>query len=143
MNRMELESKNKTVTIKINSPGGDTYEAMAVVGRLRSSSCRIVTEGYGHIMSAATLILACGDKRKMSEFAYFMWHEAGYGLDGDRVSTHKATLKQVEREEKLWCDTMAKFSNKTSKFWEKTGKHIDVYYDAHELIELGVIDEVI
>src|SRR5690606_3433905 len=33
LTQMEQEGKS-TVTIKINSPGGDTYEAMAIVGRL-------------------------------------------------------------------------------------------------------------
>jgi len=141
LTQMESEGKSK-VTVKINSPGGDTYEAMAVVGRITSSKCHIVTEGFGHIMSAATLILACGDKRRMSKYAYFMWHEAGYGLE-DRISVHKSTLKQVEREEKLWCDTMAEFSNQSEEFWRTKGIHIDAYFDANDLLEFDVIDEVI
>ena len=141
LTQMEAQDKS-TVIIKINSPGGDTYEAMAVVGRIKSAKCHIVTEGYGHIMSAATLILASGKKRKMSKFAKFMWHEASYGIEG-RHSEIKATAKQVEEEEKLWAETMAEFSNKDSKFWMKTGIHIDKHFFADELVDLGVIDEVI
>lgn len=142
LTQMERDSK-ATVTIKINSPGGETYEAMAVVGRLTSSKCHIVTEGYGHVMSAATLILACGSKRRMSKYAYFMWHEAGYDPGYDRVSTHKATQKQIEREEKLWCQTMAEFSKKNEKFWKETGTHVDAYFNADQLLKYGAIDEVI
>lgn len=142
LTQMELDGKSK-VTIKINSPGGDTYEAMAVVGRLTSSKCYIVTEGFGHVMSAATLILACGNRRRMSKYAYFMWHESAYDPGFERVSTHRATQKQIEREEKLWCQTMAEFSNKPEKFWAKEGLHVDAYFDANQLLEFEVVDEVI
>lgn len=141
LTQMEAQDKS-TVTIKINSPGGDTYEAMAIVGRIKTAKCHIVTEGYGHIMSAATLILASGKRRKMSKFAKFMWHEASYGVSG-RHSEIKATAKEVEDEEKLWADTMAEFSEKDSKYWLKTGIHLDKHYFAQELLELGVIDEII
>ena len=57
LSEMERDSK-RTVTIRINSPGGSVYDALAIIGRLTSSSCHIVTEGYGHVMSAATLLLA-------------------------------------------------------------------------------------
>ena len=72
----ELErSSKKTITIKINSPGGSVYDALAMIGRLNSSSCRIVTEAYGHVMSAATLLLAAGKKRRMSKYCVFMAHQ--------------------------------------------------------------------
>ena len=39
----ELErSSKKTITIRINSPGGSVYDALAMIGRLNASNCRIV-----------------------------------------------------------------------------------------------------
>tara|TARA_R110000868_G_C10973188_1_gene771560 strand:+ start:90871 stop:91488 length:618 start_codon:yes stop_codon:yes gene_type:complete len=141
LTQMEAESKS-TVTIKVNSPGGDTYEAMAIIGRIKNSKCHIVTEGYGHIMSAATLILACGNKRKMSRYAQFMWHEASYGIE-ERHSVIKATVAQVEREETKWAEAMSEFTNKSVAFWKKTGVGIDKYLEAEQLLEYGAIDEII
>ena len=69
MNHLE-RSCRKMITIKINSEGGSVYDALAIVGRLTSSKCKIVTEGHGRVMSAATLILACGDERKMSKYCW-------------------------------------------------------------------------
>ena len=63
----ELESHSrKAITVRIRSEGGDVYKALAIIGRLKKSKCQIVTEGYGCIMSAATMILACGDIRRIS-----------------------------------------------------------------------------
>lgn len=140
LTEMESTSK-KSITVKIKSFGGCSYEAIAIVGRLRRSKCYIVTEGYGVIMSAATLLLACGDKRKVSRFTHTMHHESSYDVEG-RHSNVKATIKQMDREEKFWAKWMAEFSYKDQKFWYKTGKHIDAYFTAEKLLELGVVDEI-
>lgn len=138
----ELESQNrKSVTIRINSPGGQVYQALAIIGRLKRSPCHIVTEGYGHVMSAATLILAAGDRRKISAYAFFMHHESSYGLEG-RHSQIKDAVKQAEREEQKWAEWMAEFTKKDKAFWVKTGVTTDAYYEADELLKLGVVDEI-
>lgn len=137
-----MEADNsKSVTIKINSFGGSVYEALAIVGRMKKSKCKIITEGYGAVMSAATLILACGNKRRISEFSWFMYHEASYG-GYDKHSVQKAYVKQTDRENLQWAKAMAQFSKKDEEFWLNTGVSIDAYFDAFELMELGVVDEV-
>lgn len=138
---MEASSK-KTVTIKINSIGGETYAAMAIVGRIKESTCHIVTKGYGAIMSAATLILTSGHRRKLSRYAWFMWHEMSFGLDETRLSNHKAYLVQAMKEEKQWASFMAESTKKSKEFWRKHGIGHDAYFTAEELLEYGVIDEL-
>jgi len=143
MAEFERSSKKKTVTIRIYSEGGSVYEALAIVGRLKKyKSMHIVTEGYGIIASAATIILACGNKRKMSRYAQFMHHESSYEASG-RHSEITAYVKQAEKEEKLWSTWMAEFSKKTEKFWYDWGKHIDKYLVAKECVKYGVVDEIL
>lgn len=140
MTEFERGSK-KGVTVKIFSEGGSVYEALAIVGRLKKSKCHVVTEGYGCIMSAATIILACGDSRRMSEYATFMHHESSYEVGG-RHSEIKNYVVHAEREERLWSKWMAEMSNKDQDFWLEFGKHLDKFFFAHECLEHGVIDEV-
>ena len=79
----ELErSSKKTITIRINSPGGSVYDALAMIGRLNASNCIIVTQAYGHVMRAATLLLAAGKKRRMSKYCVFMAHQMSYYIGG-------------------------------------------------------------
>jgi ATP-dependent protease ClpP protease subunit len=140
MAEFERGSK-KGVTIKIFSEGGSVYEALAIVGRLKRSKCYITTEGYGCIMSAATIILACGDSRRMSEYATFMHHESSYATEG-RHSQNKNYVEHAEREEELWAKCMAEMSNKSKEFWREFGTHLDEFFFAEDCLEHGVIDEV-
>lgn len=141
LSEMEAESKS-TITVKINSPGGEVYQAMAIVGRLRQSKCNIVTVGYGTVMSAATLVLACGDKRKISQYSFFMHHEMGYELGETRHSEAKAYVAQADKEEKVWAKWMSEFTKKTQDFWLKNGSGVDAYFSAEQLLDLGVVDEL-
>jgi ATP-dependent protease ClpP protease subunit len=139
----EMErSSRKGIKIIINSFGGSTYDASAIVGRIRSSKCHITTEGYGKVMSASTLILASGSTRLLSQFATVMHHEASYSAEG-RHSEMKAIIEQSENEERLWANWMSKFSNRDEEFWYSTGKAIDKYLTPNECLELGIIDRII
>lgn len=138
----QLESMGKsTITIKINSGGGSIYDALAIVGRIRASKAYIVTEGYGQVMSAATLILASGKHRKMSKYGFFMWHAQSYSAH-DRHPIIKNLVEQAEREEQSWAKWMAELSSKNKDFWQKTGASLDAYFTAEELLKLGVVDEI-
>ena len=140
LSEMERDSK-RTVTIRINCPGGSVYDALAIIGRASSSSCHIVTEGYGHVMSAATLLLASGKKRRMSKYAIFMAHQMTYHVMVSHVYT-KEDLEQVEKQERLWCICMAEVSNKDAKFWYDRTYKKNLYLTADECLEYGIIDEI-
>lgn len=136
---LENQSR-KGITIKIASCGGSTYDAQAIISRMRASPCKITTEGYGYVMSAATVILAAGHKRRLSKIATFMWHEVSYDASG-KHSEVKAWIEQFDKEEEMWADLMAEFSETEPAFWLEQAKHTDKFFKADELIELGVIDE--
>jgi len=138
----ELESINrKSITIRINSGGGSAYDSLAIVGRIRGAKCQIITEGYGQVMSAATLILASGNKRRFSKYATFMWHQSSYGLDGKHLDI-KNVVEQQEREELLWAKWMAEFSTKDAEYWYNRAVSKDFYLNADECLEHGVVDEL-
>lgn len=138
----ELESINrKAITIRINSEGGSSYDALAIVGRIKSAKCQIITEGYGQIMSAATLILASGNKRRMSRYATFMWHQGSYGTEGKHVDV-KNLVEQQDREERNWAKWMSELSNESMEFWHSKALAHDFYLDAGQCLEMGVVDEL-
>lgn len=53
-----LDLKEKTLTLYINSTGGDLYQAFALIDMMRSSNHPIRVFGIGAVMSAAFLIFA-------------------------------------------------------------------------------------
>jgi len=142
LNYLEKISTTEPITIRINSGGGFAYEALAMVGRMHASPCPIKTQGFGHVMSAATLILAAGDIRQMSKYCLAMFHES-QGQVGGGTSSIKDGASQMEQEEKLWASWMAELSYKDKNFWRRKIKKKDIYLTADEMLSWGVIDKVI
>ena len=138
----ELESESKgAITLRINCPGGSVYEALAMVGRIDACKRQIITEGYGHIMSAATLLIASGDKRKMSRRAHFMHHESWCALEG-RLSELSTEIAQLQHEQKEWCFAMAELTSMPSEFWEYAGTGTNAYFTPEQCLEYGIVDEL-
>jgi ATP-dependent Clp protease protease subunit len=137
-----LESLDESpITIRISSGGGMEYAGWSVVGRMHRSPCEIVVEGYGYIMSMATIILAAGNKRRLSKYANWMYHSCSYGVEG-RHPQVKNFVKQNEKEELRAAKFMAERSKKPVNFWKKLGYDVDAYMTPEEVLELGVIDEI-
>ncbi len=142
LTEMEHLNSRKTVTLKINTYGGLLYETNALIGRIHSSTCRIVTEGHGKIMSAGLLILACGDKRKMSKYAMGMHHAASYGHDHEKVIAHEDYLRQMQKEENQRFDMFEEFTHTSAEKWKELAGYKDEYLTPDQCLALGVIDEI-
>lgn len=138
----ELEAEDLgPVCVRINSDGGNTSDALAIAGRLKQSKCEIVTIGYGRVMSAATIILAAGDTRLMSRYAWFMIHDAKDRFSGT-VTEIKHSAKQLEREELQWIELMEAFTGVPKALWaELTAK--GTFLTAQECKNLTIIDDLV
>lgn len=137
-----LEQDNsKSITVRINSTGGEVYAGMAIISRLRNSKCKVKTEGHGACMSMAAVILAAGHKRSFSRLASFMWHEPQGAVVG-RDSEIDAWVEQGKLEYKRTCEFLASVSNKDAEFWSEQGRHTDKFYTAETLVELGIVDKI-
>ncbi len=140
LSEMENQSR-KAVTVKIFSYGGCVDTALAIVGRLKSSKCKIITEGYGTVESAGTLILASGDRRRISKYASFMHHSGTVSYSG-QVEQVRHKMERDKRLDERWSQWMADFSKKDKKFYLKEGRYIDAYWTPDQLLEYGIIDEI-
>jgi ATP-dependent Clp protease protease subunit len=137
-----LENMNKrTITIKVNSYGGDVYTALGIIGRMLESKCRIHTKGYGKIMSASTAILAAGHKRSMSRLAEFMHHEASYAVEG-RHSEIQHEVKQSQSLSDKWCALMSELTGIPKQYWSQKGQGKDFYLSPEKCLDLNIVDEV-
>lgn len=141
MNELEYESR-KAITLKVNSPGGSIYDAMAIVGRLKASNCNIITEGYGHMMSAAALILACGHRRRVSKYAWFMVHEMSYEIYG-KHSDIKDAVRQSDKEQFQWAQAMSECTGTSAEEWLELVERKETYLTAEKCVEFNIADEVI
>ncbi len=129
------------ITLRINSPGGDIVEALAIRDLLRASGKTYRCEVYGLCASAATLIALACDTVAMAPGARWMVHEPQFGLSGNLRDF--ATM--VETFTKLRADIYNIYATATGKTVEELQELMttDVWYTAAEAKAFGWCHEII
>lgn len=81
---------NKDVRVKINSPGGDMFEGIAIFNLLRSHPAKVTVEVLGWAASAASIIAMAGDEIRMGLGTFMMVHNAWGVVVGNRHDMREA-----------------------------------------------------
>lgn len=81
---------DKDVTVKINSPGGDMYEGIAIYNLLRAHKAKVTVEVLGWAASAASIIAMAGDEIRMGLGTFMMVHNAWGVVIGNRHDMREA-----------------------------------------------------
>lgn len=74
----------KAVTVKINSPGGDMFDGIAIYNLLRDHPAKVTIEVMGLAASAASIIAMAGDEIRMGLGSFMMVHNAWGVVVGNR-----------------------------------------------------------
>ena len=134
----------KTLTLYINSTGGNLYDAFALIDVMHRSHHVIRTVGVGSVMSAAFLIFAAGDKgeRYAATNASFMCHQFTETTEG-KYHDIKATMKENESCNLKMINILKEATGlPNAKIKQKLLPASDVYLTAQEVVELGVADHI-
>jgi ATP-dependent protease ClpP protease subunit len=88
----------KTLNIRINSPGGDVFEARAIIEAIKRFDGHVVAHIDALAASAATSIALAADEVVMSDGALFMIHNASGLAWGDKHEMRRTAdlLEKVE-----------------------------------------------
>ena len=81
---------NKDITVRINSPGGDMFEGIAIYNLLRAHPARVAVEVLGWAASAASIIAMAGDDIAMGLGSFMMVHNAWGVVIGNRHDMREA-----------------------------------------------------
>jgi ATP-dependent protease ClpP protease subunit len=119
-------------------------EMFAIYDTIQLCTNEVWTIGYGEILSAAGLLLACGDKRFATPSTFFMAHEMNSGVDEDsRVSTGDTQLRFSKKLEDMSAKRMAHHTGRTEKFWKDlVKKNAETWWGVEEMLKYGIIDKV-
>ena len=144
LENMPIKARPKSVAVEITSDGGSAYLALAFVDRMRLSPMKFVTTGVGRVASAATLILAAGDVRRLTQEAWVMVHEDSGEVEGT-VSEMEAQIKHLRSMENQWNSLLSQYSRNKSKpaVFAELHKRGDVNLSPTECVALGLVDEII
>lgn len=80
----------KDVTVKINSPGGDMFEGIAIYNLLREHPKKVTVQVMGWAASAASIIAMAGDEIRMGLGTFMMVHNAWGLVIGNRHDMREA-----------------------------------------------------
>jgi|TARA_R110002049_G_scaffold149965_3_gene313119 ATP-dependent Clp protease, protease subunit len=134
--------KNAPINLMINSPGGDIYEMFGIIDYIESLDVKVNTICRGRAFSAAAIILTMGTgNRMMSKRSTVMFHQSSSFLGG-KMSDITAFLDNVKSLEKTIYDMLASRTKQDAEWW-KNKMRSDMFFTADELLEIGVIDQVI
>lgn len=78
-----------TIHVRINSPGGDVFDGLAIHNALKQHAARVVVHVDGLAASIASVIAMAGDEVRMSEGAFLMIHNAWLVAIGDAAELRK------------------------------------------------------
>lgn len=70
-----LPSTVNEITVRLNSPGGDVFDGVAIYNRLKQHKAKIIVYIDGYAASIASIIALAGDEVIMSEGALMMVHK--------------------------------------------------------------------
>ena len=134
--------KPKPVKLVVSTHGGDAVEMFSLYDMIKhvQKTYPVHTIGMGKIMSAGTLLLACGTKgkRKIGANCRVMIHNS------ECYSVLKHEIKEIEwfQERYIECLTKETFLSE-SELREIMDSRKNIYLNAEETIKCGLADKII
>ena len=136
------KDKKAPINLMINSPGGDIYEMFGIIDYIESLDVKVNTICRERAFPTAAIILTCGTgNRMMSKRSTVMFHQSSSFLGG-KMSDITAYLDNVKSLEKIIYGMLSEKTNKDSDWW-KNKMRSDMFLTSEELLEIGVIDQII
>ena len=132
------------IQVLIHSGGGEALVGIAIVEYMRlfqEQGIEFETVALGDCSSAATVILASGNIRKMTKESWVMVHEDQGDVAGN-VTEMEVEIRQKRRLEDQWTRIFEDATRTDWRAWERMNKST-TYLSADECLFLGLIDEVI
>ena len=137
---------HSTITLFLNSPGGEVEDGLALYDVIRSLKSRVVIIGLGKVYSMSSIIMQAGAKRLMMPNSYFMIHDGKIGYEGNSkdYEAWAGWSKKVRKlTYKIYYDRMKERRSRITYAEIEDMCASDTILSADEAVEMGLVDEVI
>lgn len=96
--REKIKAASGDIVLKINSPGGDVFDGIAIYNELIGYAGRVRVEIVGMAASAASIVAMAGDEIAMADNAFMMIHNAWVLAIGNRhdLSDAASVLAKID-----------------------------------------------
>lgn len=140
--RRELEGINaKTINLRVNSPGGDVFDGIAIYNALREHPAKVITHIDGVAASMASMVALAGDEVRMAENGFFMIHNPWAIVMGNADDLRKEAdlLEQISGSLLMAYEAKSPATSEQIKAWMAD----ETWFTAADAKEAGFVDEVI
>jgi ATP-dependent protease ClpP protease subunit len=129
-----------TLTVRINSPGGDVFDALAIHNALHRHAARVTVCIDALCASAATLVALAGDEVRMADNALFMIHEPWTVAQGNSADL----LKQSDLLDTVAEQIVTIYARKTGWPADEIRELMreETWYTAEQALSIGFIDAI-
>lgn len=136
LNEIEAE----TLNVRINSPGGDVFEGLAIYNALSRREGTVITHVDGLAASAASIVAMAGSEIRMAENAFLMIHNAW----GFVVGNKNDMTDMAETLDKIDGSLVGTYARRTGQDRGAISDWMNEerWFDAEEAVEFGFADSV-
>ena len=141
---MFLDSSDKTdITMHIDSPGGSVKSGLSMVDVMQFINCDIKTVNTGMAASMGSVLLGAGTKGKRSSlrFSKTMLHQTSGGAYGN-IQDAEISMIEWKKTNEILFQLLGEFCGKSAD-QVKNDAQRDLWLDAEQALEYGIIDEIV
>lgn len=144
-NRVDDENntpiKNRVpIKIYIDSNGGDLCATFTMIDAIRLSKTPVWTINIGAAYSGGFFTFIAGHKRFAYPHSTFLYHEGSTAQISDAGKFQNFAVFYKQQLKKL-KDITLEYTNISEELYEDKRRD-DWWFDVHEAVELGVVDEI-
>lgn len=130
----------KNINVRINSPGGSVFDAIAIYNALVAHPANITTYVDALAASAASIVALSGDKVVMMLGSQMMIHDA-LGQEIGNAADMRIMAKFLDQQSDNIASMYAAKAGGTLEDWRAT-MIAERWYMANEAVEAGLADEI-
>ena len=128
------------IALRINSPGGDVFDGLAIYNMLRRHKARVSVTVDGIAASMASVVAMAGDDVVMPENAMLMVHDPS----GVVIGTSKEMRELADALDKIKQSLISAYAAKSGAERDEIGRLMaeETWLTADEAVELGLADGI-
>jgi ATP-dependent Clp protease protease subunit len=140
---LESDDPDKDISVYVNSPGGSLHAGLAIYDAMQYIRPDVQTLCYGMAMSAASLILAGGEKGKRFSLpnARILIHQPSSGFQGQStdIEIHAREVLELRR---LLDEIYARHTGQSVEQVHDDMER-DRFFSAQQAVDYGLLDRII
>lgn len=137
--------KQSILPIIIDSPGGCVYSLLSMIDALNNSGLEIITVCTGKAFSAASVLLAAGNRRFIAPTATVMVHQVSSFSGWLKSSDLQVESAESSKLNKTLLATLSDLCGQQSNYWNrllKRNNSADYYMSADVALKHGIVDHI-